>query len=119
MNANEVSTAEAVDPVRMDGLIAALKVLAQDTKALVAATSDQTGQQIARARARADDSLAAALAHAGNIQDSTLARTRALGHATDVYVRAHRWEVLAASAAVGFVLGALVVRHGASETSET
>lgn len=112
MNANEAVTAEAVDPVKTDGLISALRVLAEDAKALVAATSSQTGQQIARARARADDSLAAALAYVGDMQDSTLTRTRALGHATDAYVRAHRWEVLAASAAVGFVLGALVVRHG-------
>lgn len=116
MNANEAVTAAAVDPGKTEGLTSALRVLAQDAKALVAATSSQTGHQFARARARADDSLAAALACVGDMQDSTLTHTRALGHATDAYVRAHRWEVLAASAAIGFVLGALVVRHGTSET---
>jgi ElaB/YqjD/DUF883 family membrane-anchored ribosome-binding protein len=115
MNANETVTADPVDPARTDGLVSALRVLARDAKALVAATSGQTEQQIARARAQANDSLAAAMACVGDMQDSTLVRTRALGHATDAYVRTHRWEILAASAAVGFVVGALVVRHGTSE----
>jgi ElaB/YqjD/DUF883 family membrane-anchored ribosome-binding protein len=116
MNANEAVTVEAVDPARTDRLISALRVLAEDTQALLAATSSQTGQQIARARAKADDSLAAALGHIGDVQNSALKQTRALGHATDAYVRAHRWEVLAASAAAGFALGALVVRHRGSES---
>ena len=116
MNPNEAVTVEAVDPAKTDRLISALRVLADDTQALLAATSSQTGQQIARARARADDSLAAALGQIGDVQNATLMKTRALGHATDAYVRAHRWEVLAVSAAAGFAIGALVVRHRGSSS---
>lgn len=112
MTANEGLAVEAVDPARTDRLVIALKALAEDTKALLAATSGEAGQQMAEARARASDSLTAALAHAGDVQDSTLAQTRSLGRATDVYVREHRWEVLAASAVAGFAIGALLMRRG-------
>lgn len=115
MMANEAVAVEAADPARTDRLVSALKALAEDTKALLAATSGEVGQQMAQARARANDSLAAALVHAGDVQDSTLAQTRSLGRATDVYVREHRWEVLAASAIAGFAIGALLVRRGSPE----
>jgi ElaB/YqjD/DUF883 family membrane-anchored ribosome-binding protein len=61
-------------------------------------------------RVKAEDSLRAARAHVAELQDMAAARTRAAGRATDDYVRANPWQVLAICTFAGFLLGAMLSR---------
>ena len=104
------------DRVTTDKVTADLSALADDTEQLLKATANQTGQQIAQIRAKAEESLKAAKACVADLQDLALAKTRAAGRATDDYVRANPWQVMAICAVTGFVLGSLLARGGASDS---
>jgi len=93
------------DRITTDKLVADLRLLAADTEQLLKAMAGQTGQQIAQIRARAEESLQAAKARVGELQDVALARTRAAGRAADGYVHANPWQVMAVCAVAGLVLG--------------
>jgi len=92
-------------PVTMDKLRDDLRVLAGDMEQLKKATASQTGQPIARVRAKAKESLEAAKVHLAEAQKWTLVRTSAAGRATNEYVRKNPWQVTAIAAAAGLVLG--------------
>jgi ElaB/YqjD/DUF883 family membrane-anchored ribosome-binding protein len=105
MNAREFMTDAQGDRVTTDKLMADLRLLAADTEQLLKATAGQTGRQVAQVRARAEESLQAAKARVGELQDVALARTRAAGRAADGYVHANPWQVMAVCAVAGLVLG--------------
>ena len=115
MNAEERVTDVEGDRVTADSFKADLRVLAADMEQLLKATASQTGQHVARARARADESLQAAKARVTVLQDAALARTRAAGRATDDYVHANPWQAMAIGAIAGFVFGLLLARGGDSD----
>ena len=93
-----------------------VRALADDTEQLLKATANQTGRQIAQVRAKAEESLKAAKACVADLQALALAKTRAAGRATDDYVRANPWQVIAICAVTGFVLGSLLARGGTSDS---
>ena len=99
-----------VDRISADKLMADLRVLAADVEQLRRSVADQTGQRIAQVRARAEQSLKAAGVRVAELQDVALAKTRAAGQATDDYVRANPWQVVAVSAVAGVMLGLLLAR---------
>lgn len=94
-----------------DKLIADLKVVAQDVEELLRATANQTGEKLAAARARAEESLRAAKLRIANAGDDVMARTRAAADTTDQYVRENPWQAVGVAAAAGFVLGFLLSRR--------
>jgi ElaB/YqjD/DUF883 family membrane-anchored ribosome-binding protein len=106
MKAREwVSDAEG-DVVTADKLMADCRMLEADIEQLLRAkNSGQTGRDIARVRAKAAESIKTAKARVADLQDAALAKTRAAGRATDDYVHANPWQVLAVCAAAGFLLG--------------
>ena len=115
MNAEERVTDVEGDRVTVDKLKADLRVLAADMEQLLKATASQTGQQVARVRAKAEESLQAAKARLAVLQGVALAKTRAAGRATDDYVHANPWQAMAIGAVAGFVLGLLLGRGGDSD----
>ena len=105
------------DRVTTDKLMADLRVLATDTEQLLKATANQTGQQVAQVRARAEEeSLRAARARVADLQRVALARTRAAGRASDAYVRANPWQVMAICAVAGIALGFLLAAGGDADS---
>ncbi len=46
-----------------------------------------------------------------DLQDVTVARARAAGHAADDYVHDHPWKAIGAAAGVGMILGLLIGRR--------
>ena len=116
MNAREWTTDPQVERVTADKLTADLRVLAADMEQLLRATAGETGQHITQARAKAEQSLGAIKARAADLQDVALAKSRAVGRATDDYVHANPWQVMAIGAAVGLVLGFVFSRGGASDS---
>jgi ElaB/YqjD/DUF883 family membrane-anchored ribosome-binding protein len=111
MNASDaVTVTEDSDRVTTDRLMADFRVLAADMVHLLTAAGHQTGQHAAQVRVKAEDSLRAAKAHVAELQDMAAAKTRAAGRATDDYVRANPWQVMAICTFAGFVLGAALSR---------
>jgi len=95
MNARELVTEAEGDRVTTDKLMADLRVLATDTEQLLKATANQTGQQVAQVRARAEESLRAARARVADLQHVALARSRAGGRGSVAFVRAFPLLVIA------------------------
>lgn len=98
-----------------DRIVADLRMLAADAEHLLKATTSQTGQHVAAARARVDESLAAAKVHMGNAGRVAVERTHAAARATDGYVHANPWQVMAVGVVAGFLVGALLARGGARD----
>jgi ElaB/YqjD/DUF883 family membrane-anchored ribosome-binding protein len=116
MNAREPVADAGGDRVTTDKLRADLRMLAADTEQLLKATANQTGQQVAQVRARAEESLRAARARVADLQHVALAKTRAAGRAGDAYVRANPWQVMAVCAVAGIALGFLLAAGGDSDS---
>jgi ElaB/YqjD/DUF883 family membrane-anchored ribosome-binding protein len=93
-----------------DKVMADFRLLASDMEQLLAATANQGGQQVAAARARAEDSLEAARIRIAALQADAMARTRAASKATDDYVHANPWRVMALCGVGGLMLGSLLAR---------
>lgn len=116
MNAREWATDPQVERVTTDKLTADLRVLAADMEQLLRATAGETGQHVTQVRAKAEESLKAIKARAADLQHAALAKTRAVGRATDDYVHANPWQVLAIGAAVGLALGFVFSRGAGSDS---
>ena len=82
-----------------DKLMHDLKTVVGDAEDLLKATASQGGEQIARIRARAEQSVRAARA-----------RLNDAGGELDQQVREHPWTAVGIAAGVGLVLGILLAR---------
>jgi ElaB/YqjD/DUF883 family membrane-anchored ribosome-binding protein len=105
MKAREWVTNTEGEQVNTDKLMADCKVLEADIEQLLKASASQGGQSIAHVRAKAAESLTAVKARVADLQDAALANTRAAGRATDEYVHANPWQVMAVCAVAGVALG--------------
>jgi ElaB/YqjD/DUF883 family membrane-anchored ribosome-binding protein len=112
MNANEDVTVATVNPAIGDKLMADLRMLVADMEQLLKITASQTGERVARVRAKAEESLNVARARVVDLQDAALAKSRAAGRATDAYVHANPWQAVAIGAVAGLVF-ALILGRGA------
>ena len=81
-----------------------IKVLVTDLQELLKATTSQSGEQIAAARARLESALASA-------KDTVTLQTRDAAEATDRYVRENAWTAAALSATVGLLIGLIIGRR--------
>jgi ElaB/YqjD/DUF883 family membrane-anchored ribosome-binding protein len=112
MNANEDVTVATVDPVIADKLMADLRMLVADMEQLLKITASQTGERVARVRAKAEESLNIARARVADLQEAALAKSQAVARATDAYVHTNPWQAVAVGAVAGLVL-ALILGRGA------
>ena len=111
MTGQETATeAEAEKGIR-GKLAEDLKAVLADAEELLEATASQTGERIAAARAKAEESLKAAKVRLAEEEVAVMAKTRAAAKATEDYVRANPWKAVGITAAIGLVLGILVVRR--------
>jgi ElaB/YqjD/DUF883 family membrane-anchored ribosome-binding protein len=88
-----------------------LRSVVSDAEALLKATAGMAGDQVEAARERAQDSLKAARARLGDLQDDVLAQARDAVQSTDRYVRESPWAAIGIAAGVAFVVGVLVGRR--------
>jgi ElaB/YqjD/DUF883 family membrane-anchored ribosome-binding protein len=96
--------------VTTDSLIEDLKAVVGDAEDLVKATASQSGEQIARIRGRAEESLRTARARIEEITEG--AEAEALAAARDVNKQVHDnpWTAIGIAAGVAFVVGVLAGR---------
>lgn len=92
-------------------LMADLKVLAADAEELVKATAAQTGDRIANARGRIQQSVAELRPKLAEAQVAITANARAAATVTDTAVRENPWAAIGVAAVVGLALGLLIGRR--------
>ena len=85
--------------VSSDKLMKDLKAVVNNAEDLLKATADQGGEQIARIRARAEESVRVARA-----------RMKDVGGELDEQVRENPWTAVGIAAGIGLVLGILLAR---------
>jgi ElaB/YqjD/DUF883 family membrane-anchored ribosome-binding protein len=101
----------STDHVGRDKLVADLKVVVADAEELLKATASQTGERIAAARARAEESLKVAKIRLADAQAAAVANTKAAAKATDDYVHENPWRAVGIAGIAGLLLGALIARR--------
>ncbi len=111
MTGQETATGAEVDKVIRGKLVEDLKTVVADTEELLKATANQTGERIVAARGKVEESLKTAKVRLAEQEAVMLAKTKAAAKATEDYVRTNPWKAMGITAAVGFVLGILVVRR--------
>lgn len=100
-----------MEAVTKEKLIEDLKLVAQDVEELLKATANQTGEKIATARARAEESLRSAQSRLADASEEVSARARAAAGATDDFVHDNPWQAIGIAAGVAFLLGCLIARR--------
>jgi ElaB/YqjD/DUF883 family membrane-anchored ribosome-binding protein len=81
--------------------------LAQDARALMAATADVAGEKVGEARKRLAAALERAKEIGGRVRDKAVAGAKA----TDVAVHEHPYQAIAIGVGVGAVIGYLLARR--------
>lgn len=92
-------------------LVEDFRAVVNDTEELLRATAGQTGERIAAARERVEESLRDSKRRLDELQDGALERARVAAKRTDDYVREHPWESIGVAGAVGMLLGMLISRR--------
>lgn len=88
-----------------------LGTLAEDARALMAATADVAGEKVADARKR----LTAALEHAKEIAANVRDKAVAGAKATDEAVHEHPYKAIGIALGVGMIVGFLIARRGSDK----
>jgi ElaB/YqjD/DUF883 family membrane-anchored ribosome-binding protein len=99
------------DEVTKEQLIADFKTVVADAEALLKATVNQGGDELAAARDKAEASILAMKAKLADEQAAALAFSKDAARAADVYVHLHPWAAVGVAAGVGLVVGLLSSRR--------
>ena len=82
-----------------------------DIEDLVKATTSLTGEDLARARAKLAERIAAAKASVEKMGGAVVDGTRQAAQATDGFVRERPWQSIGIGAALGVLVGFLIARR--------
>ena len=82
-----------------------------DVENLIKATSSLTGEELARARAKLSQRVAAARESVEQISEKVTDQVRSTARTTDSYVREHPWQAVGIGAALGLLLGLALTRR--------
>ena len=94
-----------------DQLISDLRAVIADAEELLKATTGATGDRIAAARARAEETLKSARQRLTGIDDSVTTQAKEAVRTADQYVREHPWQTAGIAAAAGLLLGVIISRR--------
>ena len=96
--------------VSTDKLMQDLRSVVGDTEDLLKATATQSGEQIARIRARAEESLRTARARMKDVTQAAEAQARDTVREIDGQVRENPWTAIGVAAVAGLVVGLILAR---------
>ena len=94
-----------------DQWLADINAVLADAESLLSATAEQSGEQIALVRARAESSLRMARRRMVEMQSAMLESTREAVRLTDSYVHENPWNAIGAAAGIGVLVGFLLGRR--------
>jgi ElaB/YqjD/DUF883 family membrane-anchored ribosome-binding protein len=86
-----------------------LRVLLQQTERLLQALGDDWDETLTLLRERTQDAVDAAKLHLDDLQSRAEQTTRRIKTTADVYAYEHPWTTVSIGAAVGLILGSLIV----------
>lgn len=92
----------------LQNLLADIKALASDARELLGVTAGQSGERFARVRERTRDALAGVEQHVGPLQEKLTEHGRHVADVSTEHLRAHRWSSIAAIAAIGLTIAAVI-----------
>ncbi len=88
-------------------LIADFKVVVADAEALLKATANHGGEELAAIRAKAEESLKEVKEKLATAQASLVSSTKDAARATEVYVQENPWAAVGIAAGIGLLVGLL------------
>ena len=88
-----------------------VRAVVDDAEQLLRVGAQGTGEAVAQARGRLEQSLVAARSAIVRMERAAVDRATAAGRATDAYVHENPWQAIAAGAAIGALLGVLLARR--------
>ena len=97
--------------VSQEKLVADMKAVIGDAEEMLHATVDQTGEKVAKLRARIQERLHNARVRLADAEAVLVEKTRAAARATDAYVHENPWKAVGVAAGVGFLVGFILGRR--------
>ncbi|MFZ4624053.1 MAG: DUF883 family protein [Rhodoferax sp.] len=82
-----------------------------DAEEMLRLTADHVGESATQLRGRIRERLARAKTELAHLQEVTVAKARAAGHATDEFVHENPWKSIGVAAGLGLVIGLLISRR--------
>jgi len=82
-----------------------------DAEELLKLTANHAGEGTAQLRERVRDRMSKARVELQHLQQATVEKAKAAGHATDVFVHENPWKSIGVAAGVGLVVGLLISRR--------
>ena len=92
-------------------LVVDMKAVIADAEELLKATTGATGERIAAARARAEQTLRSAREKLSGLDDAVIDQAKEAARTADEYVREHPWGAVGIAAVAGLLLGVLISRR--------
>ncbi|HEY9276883.1 MAG TPA: DUF883 family protein [Methylotenera sp.] len=92
-------------------LAADFNLVLSDVDALIRATANQRGAEIAKVRTQAADTVAAMKARMVDAEGALLNKARQASELADNYVRESPWQNLGIAAGVGLLIGLMIGRR--------
>lgn len=97
----------SVRPVTTDQLLADFKLVVSDAEALLLATASHGGEEVAKVRAKAQESLERVKERLADEQSALVAKTKDAAKSADLFVHENPWAAIGVAAGVGFMIGLL------------
>jgi len=107
MNTNTMGTEGEVSKEK---LMKDLRLVVSDAEELLRATASQTGEKVASARERIQESLVSAKARLVAAEEAVVAKTKQAAKVTDEYVHENPWKSVGIAAGAGLLVGMLISR---------
>ncbi len=102
---------KSVDEVTKEQLIADFKAVVADAEALLKATANQGGEELAAVRTKAEESLRVVKARIAEEQVALVVKTKEAARAADAYVHEYPWKAVGVAAGFGLLIGLLSSRR--------
>lgn len=108
---NDVHSASQPKSEFTSGIAQEFQKFVNDIEELLKATSNLTGEELQRARAKLNQRIATAKELASEMSETVIARAKKTAETTNTYVHEQPWTAIGASAAAGVLVGYLLSRR--------
>jgi ElaB/YqjD/DUF883 family membrane-anchored ribosome-binding protein len=94
-----------------DSIVNELRGVLADAEELLRNTSGDVSSTASEARHRIEARLTQVRSSLAHLQDASVEKVKAAGHAADDYVHDHPWKAVGAGVGIGLILGLLIGRR--------
>lgn len=94
-----------------DKLMSDLRLVISDAEELLRMTAEEASEGATELRGRIQGRMLQAKAELAHLQEVTIAKAKAAGHATDEFVHENPWKSIGVAAGIGLVMGLLISRR--------